>query len=137
LPSSPHGHLLGAGGVIGNKFYVVGGVHGNSVTGYLDAYDPATNSWTTLASMPARVSLAAAAVIQNQLYVIGGNGSPGGRGVFAYSPTTNSWKRRADLPTARSFVAAASLITSSGNPKILAVGGNSEAGLTANERYTP
>ena len=131
LTSCPNAHLSGAGGVINGKFYVAGGGSAR-----LDVYNPATNSWKALAPMPRAVSGAAGAVIKNKLYIIGGNGKT----VYAYDPVTNKWTTKAPLLTGRYWLAAASLITPSGNPKILAVGGYStgdEGAFTANELYTP
>lgn len=131
LTSCPNAHLNGAGGVINGKFYVAGGGSAR-----LDVYNPATNSWKALAPLPTAVSGAAGAVIQNKLYIIGGNGKT----VYAYDPVTNRWATKASLLTGRYWLAAASLITPSGNPKILAVGGYStsdERAFTANELYTP
>lgn len=130
MRSCPNAHLSGAGGVINGKFYVAGGGSAK-----LDVYSPATNSWKALAPMPSAVSSAAGAVINNRLYVMGGNGKT----VYSYDPATNKWTTRAPMLTGRSALAAASLITPSGNPKILAVGGYSsdERGFTANELYTP
>ena len=136
LPWSPNAHVSGAGGVINGKFYVAGGVDANgNPSAKLDVYDPATNSWKALASMPSAVVSAAGAVINNKLYVM--NGSQ--KTVYAYDPVTNRWTTRAPMLTARSNLAAASLVTSYGNHKILAVGGytSDERGYTANELYTP
>jgi N-acetylneuraminic acid mutarotase len=137
LPWCPNAHVRGAGGVINGKFYVAGGVHANGVTSArLDVYDPATNSWKALAPMPSAVVGAAGAVIKNKLYVMGGNV---GKAVYSYDPVTNRWTARAPMLTGRRNLAAASLITPSGNPKILAVGGigSDERGYRANELYTP
>jgi N-acetylneuraminic acid mutarotase len=137
LSWAPHPHALGAGGVIKGKFYVAGGVadvNGNP-SNTLDVYDPATNTWKTLAPLPFPVVAAAGAVIQNQLYLIGGGHR--GRSVLAYDPVTNTWKQKNALPTGRINLAAASFVTPSGNPKILAVGGRGSQAYTANELYTP
>ncbi|HEV7366242.1 MAG TPA: kelch repeat-containing protein, partial [Gemmatimonadales bacterium] len=137
LSWAPHPHALGAGGVIRGKFYVAGGVgdaNGNP-SNTLDVYDPATNTWKTLAPLPFPVIAAAGAVIQNQLYLIGGGHR--GRSVLAYDPVTNTWKQKNALPTGRINLAAASFVTPSGNPKILAVGGRGSQAYTANELYTP
>jgi len=137
LPWSPNAHVFGAGGVISGKFYVAGGVDASgNASARLDVYNPATNTWKALASMPSAVVSGAGAVINNKLYVM--NGSQ--KTVYAYDPVTNRWTTRAPMLTARWNLAAASLITSSGNHKILAVGGyttSDERGYTANELYTP
>ena len=128
---------FGAGGVINGRFYVAGGVDANgTASARLDVYNPATNSWKALAPMPSAVTSGAGAVINNKLYVMGGSVS---KTVYSYDPVTNRWTTRAPMLTGRYSLAAASLITPSGNPKILAVGGftSDERGFTANELYTP
>jgi N-acetylneuraminic acid mutarotase len=133
LGPAPHSHAGGAGGVINGRFYVAGG--GNR---RLDVYDPATNTWRARADMPEARGGTAGAVLQNRLYVIGGIGPSGNRAVFAYDPVTNIWKTRASLNVGRSSLAAASIVTTFGNPKILAVGGSDGSeGPGANELYTP
>lgn len=63
----PHFHAGGASGVINGKFYVAGG----SGAAWLDVYDPATNSWKTLAApVPTVGSKAAGAALNNKLFVI-------------------------------------------------------------------
>ena len=136
LPWCPNAHLLGAGGVIGGKFYVAGGVDANgNGSARLDVYNPATNSWKALAPMPRAVASIAGAVINNKLYIMGGSSKT----VYSYDPATNRWSTKAPMLTARRNLAAASLITPSGNPKILGVGGYSDdqRGFRANELYTP
>ncbi len=129
LRSCPNTHLNGAGGVINGKFYVAGGGSAR-----LDVYNPATNSWKALAPMPTALG-GPGVVIKNKLYVIGYST------VYSYDPVTNKWSTRAPMLTARGNLAAASLVTPSGNPKILAVGGADanfdDRAFTANELYTP
>ena len=124
------------GGVITGKFYVAGGMDANGLASTkLDVYNPATNSWKALASMPSAQLPLAGAVINNKLYIIEGDSKK----VYAYDPVTNRWTTRAPMLTARWNLAAASLVTQYGNHKILAVGGytSDERGYTANELYTP
>ena len=132
----PNAHVRGAGGVINGKFYVAGGVDANgNLSAKLDVYDPATNSWKALAPMPSATAGVAGAVIKNKLYIMGVGGT---KIVYSYDPVTNRWTTKAPMLTGRSDLAAASLVTPSGNPKILAVGGfGSQASFRANELYTP
>ncbi|HEY0351595.1 MAG TPA: hypothetical protein VGC48_05705, partial [Gemmatimonadales bacterium] len=132
LPSCPRFHRLGAGAVSKGKFYVVGGM-GSNVG--LDVYDPATNKWRALAAPPVPLVEAAAVATGGKLYVMGP-----GKSVYAYDPATNRWKTLASMLTGRSQLAAAPLVTSSGNRKILAVGGFNLSDSTSasdNELYTP
>ena len=74
----PAGHSGGAGAVLGQKLYVIGG-YDPSTGQYLNsvhAYNPATNTWATRASMPTpRSNLVAAKAVRNGnsvLYALGG-----------------------------------------------------------------
>jgi N-acetylneuraminic acid mutarotase len=82
--SAPHYHRSGAGGVIGGKFYVVGGFHGSTPVAALDVYDPATDTWTTKAPIPA-AGQAIGTALEGKLYVIAGSKA------YVYNPGTNKW----------------------------------------------
>ena len=68
--SVPRNHC--AGGVVNGKFYVAGGRMADTSTNALEVYDPQTNSWSTRAPMPTARSGIAAAVVNNELWVFGG-----------------------------------------------------------------
>jgi N-acetylneuraminic acid mutarotase len=58
--------------VIDGILYAVGGLGSNGTLNTVEAYDPATDTWTTMASMPtARTSLASG-VVNGRLYAVGG-----------------------------------------------------------------
>lgn len=82
--------------VLNEKIYVLGGAPaGISVLSSMEMYDPATNVWTTEASMPvARYALAAASV-NGVIYAIGGTTAVNGQGpinaLAVYDPVTNLW----------------------------------------------
>jgi N-acetylneuraminic acid mutarotase len=102
-----------------------------------EGYDPATNSWTTLAPVLTPRDHLAAAVVGNHIYAIGGrvNGSYAENLAVneAYDPATDSWHPRAAMPTVRSGIAAAVL-----NGKILVVGGEAPEGtFNEVEAYDP
>ena len=63
-------------GVIGDKIYLAGGFAAGS-TRVLEVYNPATNTWTTLAPMQVARNHCAGGVINGKFYVVGGRGSPG------------------------------------------------------------
>jgi N-acetylneuraminic acid mutarotase len=107
----PHYHTSGAGGVINGKFYVAGGADAN-----LDVYDPATDTWRTLAPLPT-AGRAIGAVLAGRLFVIAGSGS--GRRAYAYDPGTNTWTPRA-TPTWDHDAVVWVLL--GGQPHLLAVG---------------
>jgi hypothetical protein len=108
----------------------------------VEAYNPATNTWSTRASMPtARSFLAAAPGPDGQLYVFGGLGFVFGRQVSlstveAYNPATNTWTTRASMFTARDLLAAAP----GSDSQLYAFGGEAANGqifFAAVEAYLP
>ena len=86
------------------KVYVIGGTtpaDGYSGQSRVDAYDPATNSWSTVAPMSAaRWSAAGVLASDGNIYVIGGRRATATTftTVEAYNPTTDIWTSRAPLP---------------------------------------
>ncbi len=81
--------------------YVVGGHTGTAESGALEAYDPATNRWTTRAALPTPRHNAGVGAINGKLYVAGGWSQDLGGSVStveAYDPSTNTWATRASLP---------------------------------------
>ncbi len=91
-----------------------GGISPVAGTGTLEAYDPDTQEWQSLAPMPTPRSGIAAAVFQDRLVVFGGEGgAPDPSGVFreteAYDPETSSWRALPLMPTGRHGIGAAVL----------------------------
>ena len=131
--SAPHFHTNGAGGVINGKFYVAGGGGGAA----LDRYDPATDTWKTLAPLPT-AGTARGAVLQGKLYVVVETGYPTFlRRAYAYDPVTNKWTSKAAPRWDHPEIAP---ITWGGKPFLLAVGGvHFDPGLLSNptEVYAP
>jgi len=112
---APHFHANGAGGVINGKFYVVGG---SETT--LDRYDPATDTWMTLAPPPTG-GTARGAVLQGKLFVVFYSESETTpRRAYAYDPATNTWTAKAKPHWNHPAIVA---ITWGGRPYLLAVGG--------------
>ena len=88
-PSAPHFHRRGAAAVINGKFYVAGGFAGfDTPVTALDVYDPATNTWHTLASIPKGGS-ASGGSLNGLFYVV----APGR--TYAYNRVTNQWQIKA------------------------------------------
>jgi N-acetylneuraminic acid mutarotase len=110
--------------VVAGKIYVIGGATSNDgaketgihparphrVVGTNEVYDPATNSWATLSSMPTARNHVAVGVVNGKIYVIGGRLGSGfiGRAantdtVEGYDPATDRWSATLNrMPTARS-----------------------------------
>lgn len=145
----PTGRFNLACAELNGKIYTIGGSF-TWVT--VEVYDPATDTWSTAASLPSRAALGAAAV-NGKIYAIGGiddNGLPQST-MEVYDPTKNSWTSiievidrglsqgplivtYAPLPTARSELAVTLL-----NGKIYAIGGQDATGANLNtvEVYDP
>jgi hypothetical protein len=129
------GHREAMGGVIGGKFYVVGGNHSRQ----LDVYDPATKQWTVKAAMPEERHLAAAAVVGGKLYVIGGVlSTPEGHEetvatTYAYDPATDTWTAKASMPTPVAQMSASRVVVN-GEERIEVVG---PVGPRNNLQYIP
>lgn len=105
----PHFHRAAAGGAINGKFYVAGG----TATDALDAYDPATDTWRTLAPIPTG-GRAVGTVVDLKLYVIA-NGH-----TYVYDPATNIWKTKAPYP-ASDGPSAAGRVLVDGHARLLTV----------------
>lgn len=118
-----------AGGVIGGKFYVMGGSTANTGSRFA-VYDPSTNRWTPKTCLDLNRPGAATAVLQSKLYVIGGSRYIAARHAWeavdwnsVYNPITDAWTRRASLPSPRAGIAGTKVFVN-GQPRIEVVGGN-------------
>ena len=127
---APHVHRAGAAAVISGKLYVAGGFDGFDPVASLDVYDPATNSWRTLASVP-ESGAAIGALLQGKFHVLVGTKH------YAYDPATNRWRTLAPSQ----FVHDALLkVQLNGRPRLIAVGGYHGTQLdiaNPTELYTP
>jgi len=114
-----------------NKIYCIGGLiasrdfYGNSsITGAIEVYDPATNTWEIKQPMPAPRTQLEANVVGNKIYLMGGR--TGGQYstvnlTEAYDPVSQSWTTKAPMPHRVTHYASATI----GN-KIYALGGQGE-----------
>ena len=113
LPN-PRNHLGGA--VLGGMIYAVGGQHlGNEAYSDqtdVDRYDPATDTWTAVASLPMPLGhiTASTIVLGSRLVVVGGvtlathagaNEGLESDEVTAYDPATDQWAPLTSLPGPR------------------------------------
>jgi hypothetical protein len=90
----------------------------------VEAYNPATNTWSTLAPMPTPRYSLTAAYANGMVYAIGGyNGAPLNT-VEAYNPGTNSWSAVAPMPTPRHGMRA----VTGNDGKIYVIGGDTASG---------
>jgi N-acetylneuraminic acid mutarotase len=99
--------------VVENKIYVAGGFAGpnQNWTGTTNAFvvfDPASNSWATLAPLPKKLHHFGIATLDNKIYVTGGftdeDFELDNKAAYVYTPTSTgggSWASIADLPAER------------------------------------
>jgi N-acetylneuraminic acid mutarotase len=91
--------------------YAMGGMHLNSQTtgndSEVDAYNPATNTWTTVAPLPLLLGgiHGTTLVVNNKIVVLGGqtNGGYDGiyqAGIYEFDPVANAWSTVGTLPEA-------------------------------------
>lgn len=118
---------------IGLNLYQIGGSVGDSITGDGVAssgyvLNTKTAVWEAIADKPTAVSDAAAAVVTDQIFVIGGRDAAGAptATVEAYSPSTNSWRPVAALPQP-----AAGGLALAANSQLYYFGGTTADGVTA------
>jgi N-acetylneuraminic acid mutarotase len=89
--------------------------------------------WTTKAPMPAAVAASGVAVINNIIYVVGGNGSTSNLNtVYAYDPSSDSWSTKAQMSFSRAELSVAAV-----NGKIYAIGGYNTNAVNIVEEYDP
>ena len=113
------GRVWMAVAVVNGILYAIGGSSTDTIQGVptgqtvstVEAYDPATDTWTAKASLPAPIMASAAAVINGIIYVTGGGPfyTTGSANVYAYDPSTDKWTVQPLMHAAR-YDATASAI---------------------------
>jgi N-acetylneuraminic acid mutarotase len=118
IPESTRSYLAGTS-LLG-KFYAAGGLEFGSgdSTDFLHAFDPAANTWSTLAPMPFALSDHSATMINNRFLVFGGAYSEYTAG--EYDPISNQWVEKTSSDYSHEKSAA---VTCSG--KVFILGGYS------------
>ena len=119
---------------------------GGSMTGHdsvktVEAYDPVTNSWASLADMPtARNRLGVATGSNGKIYAIGGQDDRNDYTavVEEYDPVSNTWATRRSMSTERCMPG----VVAGSNSRIYAIGGDAviNGGLVTQnsvEEYNP
>jgi N-acetylneuraminic acid mutarotase len=100
-------HLGYAG--VGGKVYAIGGQHvldeTQGVDATVNAYDPATDSWNTVAPLPQRRSHLhnSTFVYNDKIYCVGGTdfGGAASAQILTYDPAANQWTNVGRLPAGR------------------------------------
>ena len=115
MPSARFAH---AGATLNGLVHIVGGADGldcSALTSH-DAYDPATDTWTSLAPMTTPRAHGAAAVLNDgvadRLFVVGGSTgcSTQTASLDAYDPATDTWTARAPMPGGARFAMGAAVV---------------------------
>ena len=99
----------------------------------VEAYDPATDTWTKKADMPTARQFLSTSAVNGKIYAFGGQRGPGGADlstVEEYDPATDSWTKKADMP-----LSSAAPSTSVVNGIIYVIGGLTP--LPALQAYDP
>lgn len=101
MPTTSDG---GTTGVIGNKFYYIGGKGSNNQTlNIVQIYDSETNTWSYGASASTAKNFSASAVVGDKIYVFGGEDRslPSMLDITeVYDTQTDSWTIKTPMPTA-------------------------------------
>lgn len=104
----PRNHLGAA--VVDGKIYIIGGQHGRDETTQnlrdVHRYDPATNKWTAVASLPfprSHFGASTTVTASGKIIIVGGvtNGRAPLTNVTQYDPATNRWTDLFSTPEAR------------------------------------
>lgn len=118
--------------------YTTGGTEINDTESQaVNAYDPATNTWSNKSSMNYHRTAHGLATVGGKLYAIGGSNDDGHpieymSSVEEYDPATNAWIEKTPMSTARSGLRAVAI-----NDKIYAIGGFNGGYLNTIEQYSP
>ena len=103
----------------------------------VEAYDPASNAWSTKAPLPTpRLGLAFVNGGDGKLYALGGYGGSGTTTVEAYDPATDTWTTKASMLTGRWNLGA----TLGPDGLVYAIGGSAPSGggeQSVAEAYDP
>ncbi len=131
---NPRNHMADA--VLNGKVYAIGGQHNRDETNgnqsEVDAYDPTTNTWTQVASLPQPIGHESgssfAFVAQNRIVVVAGEG--GGATalstIYDYNPATDKWLVAGSTPVPRKAPVADIV-----NGQIIFGTGSPDGGFTA------
>lgn len=127
-PNAPRNHNAGLGAALNGKFYVAGGTDGNPQP-QVDVYDPAANTWTTVAggNMPVNLIYMTGDVINGKWYIVGGSDPTETNfknTLWIYDPAANTWTSGPEAPTARWAATAATI-----NGKLYVGGGANSTGI--------
>lgn len=120
----------------GTYIYVLGGADRNGIPyGTMYRYDPATNTYATMAPFSTPAWAHAAVYLNGKIYRIAGCGASclsSVNSVEVYTVATNSWAAAASYPVSTAFLSAVAL-----NGYIYAAGGSVPGDISKTYRYDP
>jgi len=98
----------------GEIYFITGFDETRNAVSDVEAYNPTTNTWRSVAALPALLHHANAAGANGRIYVVGGLSDASFDAVgltYEYDPATNVWTQRASMPagTARGAAATAAI----------------------------
>lgn len=127
-PNAPTKRNSACGVQLQGKWHIIGGrtvVGGNLDTH--EVYDFDTQTWSSRAALPDTQGGLACAVLENAIYVFGGEFFNDGGGVYdavwRYDNSTNTWQHVSKMPVARHGLGAIAL-----DDRIIVIAGAAEAG---------
>jgi N-acetylneuraminic acid mutarotase len=147
--------------IVDNKIYLVGGLAqqeleyppSNHFSDANEVYDPQTDTWTTMASIPTPVWGYCSAVFDNKIYIISGwSGDSsliwGQRAslsslVQIFDPNTNSWTTGTSIPTPVTLAGCGATDGTMAPSRIYVFGGcptantQEQSGINATQIYNP
>ena len=134
MPTARRGAAIG---VVGGILYTVGGelspAGSHNMSNVVEAYDPASDTWSTRAPMPTARDALSVVVIDDTLYAIGGyDGVAYLPTVEVYDPATDHWTTKTPMPTPRAIASALAL-----DGKLYVAGGYTGITSRVVESYDP
>jgi N-acetylneuraminic acid mutarotase len=125
--------------VVGGKIYSIGGWNAigeqnpqwDALT-RVDEYDPAADTWTRKADIPTARGDTSTCVVNEEIYVVGGDATTNISVVEVYDPATDTWKVQTHLPSRRYWVT-----TSVVDGIIYVFGGRNTGVIRTVEAYDP
>jgi N-acetylneuraminic acid mutarotase len=133
--STPREEISGV--FLNGRIYIIGGSEDkNKITDTVDFYDPNTDEWHSVASLPAKRDHIGASAYDNKIFVVGGFDVDDitTNQLLIYDSQTNKWKDGAPMPTSRGALIAEFI-----NGILYVVGGvdSSHNVLSTVEAYDP
>uniref|UniRef100_A0A0B6Z9M0 BTB domain-containing protein n=1 Tax=Arion vulgaris TaxID=1028688 RepID=A0A0B6Z9M0_9EUPU len=119
--------------IVDGYVYAVGGQDGSEILMTVERYDPHTNTWTMVHSLPQPLRFMTSVSYKGKLYTFGGETkSDVSNGALRYDPQSDSWQELPSMKTPR--VLAGSVVF---KDKIYIIGGNAALSDKWRKEYLP